>query len=63
MRRVSVRWRFGCRTQAYRQFGNSVIVPLIRSIAEIMIPRVLTPEAYPVPDAEQQEIVFSEQAA
>ena len=50
-------------TQAYRQFGNSVVVPLIESIAEIMISRVLTPEAHPPIDAEQQEIAFDEQAA
>ncbi|MDO5553451.1 MAG: DNA (cytosine-5-)-methyltransferase [Planctomycetia bacterium] len=28
-------------TQAYKQFGNSVVVPVIRSVAEIMIPYVL----------------------
>lgn len=50
-------------TQAYRQFGNSVVVPLVERIAKIMIPRVLTPEAYPVPDTEQREMVFGEQAA
>lgn len=50
-------------TQAYRQFGNSVVVPLIESIAEIMIPRVVNPEAHPPIDAEQQELAFDEQAA
>jgi DNA (cytosine-5)-methyltransferase 1 len=29
-------------TQAYRQFGNSVIVPVIREVARIMRPHVLT---------------------
>lgn len=28
-------------TQAYRQFGNSVIVPVMRAVARVMIPRVL----------------------
>ncbi len=28
-------------TQAYRQFGNSVAVPVIREIARVMIPQVL----------------------
>ena len=28
-------------TQAYKQFGNSVVVPVIQSIARIMIPHVL----------------------
>jgi DNA (cytosine-5)-methyltransferase 1 len=28
-------------TQAYRQFGNSVVVPVIKEVARILIPRVL----------------------
>lgn len=28
-------------TQAYRQFGNSVVVPVIREVARIMVPRVI----------------------
>ncbi len=28
-------------TQAYRQFGNSVVVPVIQEVARIMIPRVI----------------------
>jgi len=28
-------------TQAYRQFGNSVAVPVIREVARIMVPHVL----------------------
>lgn len=28
-------------TQAYKQFGNSVVVPMIREVARIMVPRVL----------------------
>jgi DNA (cytosine-5)-methyltransferase 1 len=34
-------------TQAYRQFGNSVAVPVVRAIAAVMVPRILTPEKYP----------------
>ena len=30
-------------TQAYRQFGNSVVVPLVREVARIMIPHVERP--------------------
>ncbi len=45
-------------TQAYRQFGNSVVVPVVKAIAEVMIPRVLHPERFPPRDAEQQEIPF-----
>jgi DNA (cytosine-5)-methyltransferase 1 len=28
-------------TQAYRQFGNSVVVPVMREVARIMAPRVI----------------------
>lgn len=28
-------------TQAYKQFGNSVVVPMMREVARIMVPRVL----------------------
>lgn len=34
-------------TQAYRQFGNSVVVPVVSSIAKAMIPRILDPKGYP----------------
>lgn len=27
-------------TQAYRQFGNSVVVPKVRAVAELMLPFV-----------------------
>ena len=33
-------------TQAYRQFGNSVVVPIVEEIAKIMVPRVLKPEEF-----------------
>lgn len=35
-------------TQAYRQFGNSVAVPVVDAIAELMVPRILRPEDYPL---------------
>ncbi len=37
-------------TQAYRQFGNSVVVPVVEEIAKIMVPRIVSPERYkPIP--------------
>lgn len=33
-------------TQAYRQFGNSVAVPVVDAIAELMVPRILHPEDF-----------------
>ncbi len=35
-------------TQAYRQFGNSVVVPVVDAIAEMMVPRLLRPAEFPV---------------
>ncbi len=35
-------------TQAYRQFGNSVVVPVVDAIASMMVPRLLEPEKYPL---------------
>ena len=29
-------------TQAYRQFGNSVVVPVIQEVARIMYPHIMT---------------------
>ena len=29
-------------TQAYRQFGNSVVVPVFRAVAELMLPYIKT---------------------
>lgn len=34
-------------TQAYRQFGNSVVVPVVESIARLVVPRILHPRLYP----------------
>ena len=35
-------------TQAYRQFGNSVVVPVVSAIAEMMVPRLLRPSEFPL---------------
>ena len=34
-------------TQAYRQFGNAVVVPVIESIAKLMQPWLAPPSAIP----------------
>jgi DNA (cytosine-5)-methyltransferase 1 len=39
-------------TQAYRQFGNSVAVPVVNAIAAMMVPRLLDPAAFPVREPE-----------
>jgi len=33
-------------TQAYKQFGNSVVVPVIRAVAQIMEPHIRTLQLY-----------------
>jgi DNA (cytosine-5)-methyltransferase 1 len=43
-------------TQAYRQFGNSVVVPVVEAVARQMIPRLLTPDLFPPVDAVQTEL-------
>ena len=43
-------------TQAYRQFGNSVVVPVVESLAKVVVPRVVYPQVYPPPSREQQEL-------
>jgi DNA (cytosine-5)-methyltransferase 1 len=40
-------------TQAYRQFGNSVVVPVVEAIADVVVPRLLNPDSYPKPLAAQ----------
>lgn len=35
-------------TQAYRQFGNSVAVPVVRAVAEMMVERMLRPADFPI---------------
>ncbi|MCU1328541.1 MAG: cytosine methylase [Bryobacterales bacterium] len=47
-------------TQAYRQFGNSVVVPVVEAIARKMIARLLRPREFPsVLGEAQQELVLS----
>lgn len=42
-------------TQAYRQFGNSVVVPVVEELARLMVPRILSPERYrPVPHVQRE---------
>lgn len=43
-------------TQAYRQFGNSVVVPVIERVAEIMVPRVMELVARADGTARQQSL-------
>jgi DNA (cytosine-5)-methyltransferase 1 len=44
-------------TQAYRQFGNSVVVPMVHALARVIVPRVLTPDSYPPFLADQLELL------
>jgi DNA (cytosine-5)-methyltransferase 1 len=52
-------------TQAYRQFGNSVVVPVVDAIARVMVPRVLRPEDFPPVHVEtgQGELALGDIAA
>ncbi|MCA2992531.1 DNA (cytosine-5-)-methyltransferase [Gemmatimonas sp.] len=51
-------------TQAYRQFGNSVAVPVVRVIAKMMVPRLLRPADFPLADSvEAQPELFAETVA
>jgi DNA mismatch endonuclease Vsr len=43
-------------TQAYRQFGNAVVVPVVEEIERIMVPRSLTPERHNVVPRVQFEL-------
>ena len=42
-------------TQAYRQFGNSVTVPVISAIAELLVPRMLNPGQYPLTSETEEQ--------
>ena len=44
-------------TQAYRQFGNAVVVPVVEALARLIVPRVLHPERYPPVLADQLELL------
>ena len=46
-------------TQAYRQFGNSVVVPLVEAIARAMVPRVIHPERFPRERQKQLNLIMS----
>jgi DNA (cytosine-5)-methyltransferase 1 len=50
-------------TQAYRQFGNSVVVPLVTEIARCVVRRVLRPDDFPPKPPEVQEELFAEVGA
>jgi DNA (cytosine-5)-methyltransferase 1 len=50
-------------TQAYRQFGNSVAVPVVHAIAAMMVPRLLRPDEFPAPASEVQAEFALEGAA
>ena len=50
-------------TQAYRQFGNAVVVPVVRTVARLMKPHimeVLAQEGRAPPGAQQTEFLFPE---
>lgn len=46
-------------TQAYRQFGNSVVVPVVEAIAKQMVPRVLHPEEFRPAPHDQLELAVA----
>lgn len=50
-------------TQAYRQFGNAVVVPVVRAVAQLMKPHLaelLAREGRRLPSANQSEFLFPE---
>ena len=50
-------------TQAYRQFGNAVVVPVVRAVAQLMKPHLaelLAREGRRLPSASQTEFLFPE---
>ena len=52
-------------TQAYRQFGNAVVVPVVRAVAQVMKPHIadlLAREGRDVPSLRQAEFLFPEPA-
>jgi DNA (cytosine-5)-methyltransferase 1 len=40
-------------TQAYRQFGNAVVVPVVEAVAELMLPHILSGEQNQVREKER----------
>lgn len=52
-------------TQAYRQFGNAVVVPVVRAVAQLMKPHIadlLAQEGRVLPSARQAELLLAEPA-
>ncbi len=52
-------------TQAYRQFGNAVVVPVVRAVAQLMKPHIaelLAQEGRVPPSARQAELLLAEPA-
>ncbi len=50
-------------TQAYRQFGNAVVIPAVRAVAQLMKPHIaelLSHEGRQFPAADQNEFLFPE---
>ena len=50
-------------TQAYRQFGNAVVVPVVRAVAQLMKPHIadlLARDGRELPSARQNEFLFPE---
>ena len=50
-------------TQAYRQFGNAVVVPVVRAVAQLMKPclaEALVRDGRAVPDALQADLLLPE---
>ena len=53
-------------TQAYRQFGNAVVVPVVRAVAQLMKPHIaglLAQEGREITSARQDEFLFPEPIA
>lgn len=48
-------------TQAYRQFGNAVVVPVVEALARLIVPRVLRPGSYPPALSESYPPVLADQ--
>jgi len=44
-------------TQAYRQFGNAVVVPVVRAVAALMKPHIVSPVELPVA-AEREQVAL-----
>ena len=50
-------------TQAYRQFGNAVVVPVVRAVAQLMKPHIAelpAQDGRKLPSARQNEFLFPE---